>query len=237
MDCLPIYKRQIIENIKKSQAISISIGSSKEIALLGRYYALKREANTINSTIKTVKKTIAWAIKNYKHCCIITEERHVPYIQSVLSLFDNYSVGIIAGRNYWETYYSIYCLNFQKFFAICRNSMDKTGMLFNLILIVLLLHSFCGFMLSSLLETFLWEQSPACNAIKSIFDGLPDIKIKAIVWLIPSDVILPQTLATLRNPNHSYRMKINTASGGQVEVYTKEPLLSGQNFNIITAGE
>ncbi len=110
-------------------------------------------------------------------------------------------------------------------------------MLFNLILIVLLLHSFCGFMLSSLLETFLWEQSPACNAIKSIFDGLPDIKIKAIVWLIPSDVILPQTLATLRNPNHSYRMKINTASGGQVEVYTKEPLLSGQNFNIITAGE
>ena len=107
MDCLPIYKRQIIENIKKSQAISISIGSSKEIALLGRYYALKREANTINSTIKTVKKTIAWAIKNYKHCCIITEERHVPYIQSVLSLFDNYSVGIIAGRNYWETLYII----------------------------------------------------------------------------------------------------------------------------------
>ena len=77
----------------------------------------------------------------------------------------------------------------------------------------------------------------ACNAIKPIFDGLPHTKMKAVVWLVPSDAILTQTLAALRDPNHPYRMKINTAFGGQVEVYTKEQLLSGQNFNITTVGE
>lgn len=77
----------------------------------------------------------------------------------------------------------------------------------------------------------------ACNAIKPIFDGLPHTKMKVVVWLVPSDAILTQTLAVLRDPNHPYRMKINTAFGGQVEVYTKEQLLSGQNFNITTVGE
>ena len=61
--------------------------------------------------------------------------------------------------------------------------------------------------------------------------------MKAVVWLVPSDAILTQTLAALRNPDHPYRMKINADFGGRVEVYTKEQLLSGQNFNITTVGE
>ncbi len=77
----------------------------------------------------------------------------------------------------------------------------------------------------------------ACNAIAPIFDGLPGTKMKAVVWLVPSDAILTQTLAALRNPDHPYRMKINADFGGRVEVYTKEQLLSGQNFNITTVGE
>ncbi len=77
----------------------------------------------------------------------------------------------------------------------------------------------------------------ACNAISPIFDGLPATKIKTVVWLVPSDAILTQTLAALRNPDHPYRMKINADFGGRVEVYTKEQLLSGQNFNITTVGE
>jgi type III restriction enzyme len=77
----------------------------------------------------------------------------------------------------------------------------------------------------------------ACNAIAPIFDGLPDTKMKAVVWLVPSDAILTQTLAALCNPDHPYRMKINADFGGRVEVYTKEQLLSGQNFNITTVGE
>ena len=77
----------------------------------------------------------------------------------------------------------------------------------------------------------------ACNAIKPIFDSLPDTKMKVVVWLVPSDAILTQTLASLRDPNHPYRMKINAVFGGRVEVYTKEQLLNGQNFNITTVGE
>ena len=77
----------------------------------------------------------------------------------------------------------------------------------------------------------------ACNAIQTIFDGLPDTKMKVVVWLVPSDAIMVQTLAALRNPDHPYRMKINADFGGRVEVYTKEQLLSGQNFNITAVGE
>ncbi|MBQ6207940.1 MAG: DEAD/DEAH box helicase family protein, partial [Oscillospiraceae bacterium] len=37
----------------------------------------------------------------------------------------------------------------------------------------------------------------ACNAIRPVFDALPPAKIKAVVWLVPSDAILTQTLAAL----------------------------------------
>lgn len=77
----------------------------------------------------------------------------------------------------------------------------------------------------------------ACNAIKPIFDGLPDSKIHAVVWLVPSDAILTQTLAALKSPNHPYRQKINSDFGSRVEVYTKQELLNGQNFNITTVTE
>lgn len=77
----------------------------------------------------------------------------------------------------------------------------------------------------------------ACNAIKPIFDGLPEMKVKAVVWLVPSDAILSQTIAALRNPDHPYRQKINTDFSGRVEVYDKEQLLNGQNFNIAAVRE
>ncbi|MCD7981305.1 MAG: DEAD/DEAH box helicase family protein [Clostridiales bacterium] len=77
----------------------------------------------------------------------------------------------------------------------------------------------------------------ACNAIRPIFDALPTTKIKAVVWLVPSDSILTQTLAALRNPEHDYRQKINADFGSRVEIYTKEQLLNGQNFNITSVSE
>ena len=77
----------------------------------------------------------------------------------------------------------------------------------------------------------------ACNAIKPIFDGLPDMKIKAVVWLVPSDAILAQTLKALNNADHPYRMKLNADFGSRVEVYSKEQLLNGQNFNITSVSE
>ena len=77
----------------------------------------------------------------------------------------------------------------------------------------------------------------ACNAIKPVFSALPQTKIKAVVWLVPSDAILEQTLAALRNPVHPYRQRLDTDFGGRVEIYTKQELLAGQNFNITSVTE
>ena len=71
----------------------------------------------------------------------------------------------------------------------------------------------------------------AACAIKPIFDSLPHTKTKAVVWLVPSDAILEQTARTLSDPHHPYRQRINTDFSHRVEVYSKNQLLSGQNFN------
>jgi len=71
----------------------------------------------------------------------------------------------------------------------------------------------------------------AANAIKPVFDSMPGHHPKAVVWLVPSDAILNQTINTLQDSNHFYRQKINTDFSGAVEVYTKEQLMNGQNFN------
>ena len=71
----------------------------------------------------------------------------------------------------------------------------------------------------------------ACNAVRPIFDALPATKTKAAVWLVPSDAILTQTAKALKDTSHPYRQKIDVDFGGRVEVYTKQELLNGQNFN------
>ena len=71
----------------------------------------------------------------------------------------------------------------------------------------------------------------ACNSIRPIFDALPVTKTKAVVWLVPSDAILSQTVKALKDTQHPYRQKIDVDFGGRVEVYTKQELLNGQNFN------
>lgn len=77
----------------------------------------------------------------------------------------------------------------------------------------------------------------AANAIEPIFSALGVVKRRAVVWLVPSDAILTQTLAALRDPAHPYRQKIDVAFGSRVEVYTKEQLLMGQHFNISAVNE
>lgn len=71
----------------------------------------------------------------------------------------------------------------------------------------------------------------AANSIKPIFDSMPHIHPKAVVWLVPSDAILTQTYRTLTDKNHDYRKKINVDFGNKVEIYSKQQLLNGQNFN------
>lgn len=77
----------------------------------------------------------------------------------------------------------------------------------------------------------------AANAIKPVFDSMPHIHPKAVVWLVPSDAIMQQTIANLTNAEHPYRQKIDVDFGGKVEVYTKEQLLIGQNFNPVSVDE
>ena len=77
----------------------------------------------------------------------------------------------------------------------------------------------------------------AANAIKPIFDSMPHIHPKAVVWLVPSDAIMQQTITNLSNTAHPYRQKIDVDFGGKVEIYTKDQLLNGQNFNPVSVDE
>lgn len=77
----------------------------------------------------------------------------------------------------------------------------------------------------------------ACASVKPIFDALPPTRQKAVVWLVPSESILTQTLAALKDASHPYRQRLNMDFGGRVEVYSKEELLAGQNFSPATVVE
>jgi type III restriction enzyme len=80
----------------------------------------------------------------------------------------------------------------------------------------------------------------AANAIKVILDSIGEtkyIKNKAVVWLVPSDSILDQTFKNLSNPSHPYRQRINADFSNRVEVYSKDQLLSGRDFNPTAVSE
>ncbi|MDR2356499.1 MAG: DEAD/DEAH box helicase family protein, partial [Oscillospiraceae bacterium] len=70
----------------------------------------------------------------------------------------------------------------------------------------------------------------AACAVKHIKDAVVQSGEGAVVWLVPSDTILEQTLANLRNTGHHYRQQLQKDFPAGVEVYSKEQLLSGQNF-------
>lgn len=71
----------------------------------------------------------------------------------------------------------------------------------------------------------------ACNALKVIFDRMPQDEPKAVVWLVPWSNLLDQTVTNLSDPNHPYRQKLNALFNHRVDVYEKDRLLQGSNFN------
>ena len=71
----------------------------------------------------------------------------------------------------------------------------------------------------------------ACAAVKRIFDALPNGKPQVVVWLVPSDSILTQTIHNLDDANHPYRQRLNQDFNGNVGVYTKEQMLIGHAFS------
>ena len=68
----------------------------------------------------------------------------------------------------------------------------------------------------------------AAASLKIIYEH---IKSKIIVWLVPSETILSQTYKNLSDANHPYNKKIRADFGCNVEIYTKEQLLAGENFS------
>lgn len=72
----------------------------------------------------------------------------------------------------------------------------------------------------------------ACNALKPVFNFMPQEKPRLVVWLVPSDAILEQTLKNLRAPAHPYKQFLDREFGGRVQVLDKNMLLSGQNFSV-----
>lgn len=77
----------------------------------------------------------------------------------------------------------------------------------------------------------------AASAIKPILNAMPQSKAKVVVWLVPSEAILTQTIQNLSDVNHPYRQKLDADFAGRVGVYTKEQLLNGQNFSPDTVEE
>ncbi|MBR1472490.1 MAG: DEAD/DEAH box helicase family protein [Lachnospiraceae bacterium] len=76
-----------------------------------------------------------------------------------------------------------------------------------------------------------------CCALKRIFMHLPMYKSRIVVWLVPSEAILSQTVRNLSDPEHPYRQRLERDFGGRIEVCTKEMLLNGQHFSPDTVRE
>ena len=68
------------------------------------------------------------------------------------------------------------------------------------------------------------------NAIKPILEYVPSEAPRAVVWLVPSDTILTQTLDRFKNTEEAYHQKFRQLFGN-VAFYGKEELLSGTGFN------
>ena len=77
----------------------------------------------------------------------------------------------------------------------------------------------------------------ACAALKRIFDAMPLGKPHVVIWLVPSNPILIQTIKTLSDVMHPYRQRLDADFSGRVGIYTKEQLLNGQNFSPDTVRE
>ena len=71
----------------------------------------------------------------------------------------------------------------------------------------------------------------AVNALHTINKHFYQGYAKAVVWLVPWSNLLQQTVNNLSNPNHPYREKLNSLFSNRVEVYEKDQLLQGANFN------
>lgn len=77
----------------------------------------------------------------------------------------------------------------------------------------------------------------ACNALEKMFSTLEVDKPKVVVWFVPSDPILQQTVRRLKDSADPYRQRIDALFNGAVGVYDKEELLNAKGFDPVTVKE
>lgn len=77
----------------------------------------------------------------------------------------------------------------------------------------------------------------AANALNTIFSAFDNSRPKTVVWLVPSNSILEQTIRNFSNPKHPYREQLNTDFANKVEVFDKKMLLQGAGFNCTSVHE
>lgn len=69
----------------------------------------------------------------------------------------------------------------------------------------------------------------ACASIKAISDVVSKIDKTLVIWLVPSEAILTQTLENLKNPTHPYRERLNADFNSDVEIFSSNDLLTKLN--------
>lgn len=69
----------------------------------------------------------------------------------------------------------------------------------------------------------------ACASIKPINDVVSKIGKTFVIWLVPSEAILTQTLKNLKNPKHPYRERLNADFNSDVEIFNSNDLLTKLN--------
>lgn len=77
----------------------------------------------------------------------------------------------------------------------------------------------------------------ACNALEKMFSTLEVDKPKVVIWFVPSDPILQQTVRRLKDSADPYRQRIDALFNGAVGVYDKEELLNAKGFDPVTVKE
>ena len=71
----------------------------------------------------------------------------------------------------------------------------------------------------------------AVHSIGKLADRIPAWSPRVVLWFVPWDTILTQTLGAFRDIDHPYRRRLDEMFNGRVSIHDKESVLSGAGFH------
>jgi type III restriction enzyme len=71
----------------------------------------------------------------------------------------------------------------------------------------------------------------AVHALGKLVDRIPVGNPRVVLWFVPWDTILTQTLRAFRDTDHPYRRRLDEMFNGRVSIFDKDAVLSGASFN------